>query len=99
LFLPVFFISTGFGVDVSKLGADGLNELGAVLAVAIVGKFLGATTAARALGFRMRKASAVGLLMNTRGLTELVILNVGVVFHVLDPKLFTILVMMAIVTT
>ncbi|MCU1593662.1 MAG: cation/H(+) antiporter [Frankiales bacterium] len=99
LFLPVFFISTGFGVDVTGLGADGLNELAAVLAVAIVGKFVGASLAARGLGFRARKAAAVGLLMNTRGLTELVILNVGVTAHVLDAKLFTILVMMAIVTT
>lgn len=99
LFLPVFLISTGFGVDVSGLGVDGLGELGAVLAVAIAGKFIGASAAARGLGYRARKASAVGLLMNTRGLTELVILTVGVNAGVLDPKLFTILVMMAVITT
>ena len=98
-FLPVFFISTGFNVDVTGLGSDGLGELGAVLAVAIAGKFVGAASAARVLGYRSRKAGAVGLLMNTRGLTELVILNVGLGAGVLDLKLFTILVMMAIVTT
>jgi Kef-type K+ transport system membrane component KefB len=99
LLLPVFFISTGFNVDVSGLGADGLGELGAVLAVACVGKFFGAASAARALGYRSRKAAAVGVLMNTRGLTELVILNVGLSAGVLDLKLFTILVLMAVFTT
>ena len=99
LLLPVFFIVTGFDVDVSKLRGDGLLELLAVLAVACIGKFVGAASAARALGFRSRKASAIGVLMNTRGLTELVILNVGLSKHVLDTKLFTILVLMAIFTT
>ena len=99
LLLPVFFISTGFNVDVSGLGSQGLGELGAVLAVACIGKFFGATAAARVMGYRARKASAVGVLMNTRGLTELVILNVGLAAGVLDLKLFTILVLMAVFTT
>ncbi len=99
LLLPVFFISTGFNVDVTGLGGEGVGELGAVLAVACAGKFFGASAAARALGYRSRKAAAVGVLMNTRGLTELVILNVGLAAGVLDPKLFTILVLMAVFTT
>jgi Kef-type K+ transport system membrane component KefB len=99
LLLPVFFISTGFNVDVTGLRGEGLGELGAVLAVACAGKFFGAAGAARALGYRSRKAAAVGILMNTRGLTELVILNVGLSAGVLDPKLFTILVLMAVFTT
>jgi Kef-type K+ transport system membrane component KefB len=99
LLLPVFFISTGFGVDVTKMTSQGFGELGAVLVVACVGKFFGAAGAARALGFRNRKAGAVGVLMNTRGLTELVILTVGRQANVLDAKLFTILVLMAIFTT
>lgn len=99
LLLPVFFISTGFGVDVTKMTAQGFGELLAVLVVACVGKFFGAAGAARAIGFRARKAGAVGILMNTRGLTELVILTVGRQANVLDAKLFTILVLMAIFTT
>ena len=99
LLLPVFFISTGFNVDVTGLGRQGLGELGAVLAVACIGKFVGAASAARVMGYRARKASAVGVLMNTRGLTELVILNVGLAVGVLDLKLFTILVLMAVFTT
>jgi Kef-type K+ transport system membrane component KefB len=99
LLLPVFFISTGFNVDVTGLGIEGLGELGAVLAVACAGKFVGAAGAARVLGYRARKAAAIGVLMNTRGLTELVILNVGLAAGVLDMKLFTILVLMAVFTT
>lgn len=99
LLLPVFFISTGFNVDVTGLGSSGVAELLAVLGVACAGKFLGAAGAARALGYRSRKAGAIGILMNTRGLTELVILNVGLSVGVLDPALFTILVLMAVFTT
>jgi Kef-type K+ transport system membrane component KefB len=99
LLLPVFFISTGFNVDVTGLGSSGFLELLAVLGVACTGKFFGAAGAARALGYRARKAGAIGILMNTRGLTELVILNVGLSVGVLDPALFTILVLMAVFTT
>ena len=99
LLLPVFFISTGFKVDITGLGSAGIGELGAVLAVACVGKFVGASAAARVLRYRPRQSAAVGILMNTRGLTELVILKVGLDAGVLDPPLFTILVMMAVITT
>ena len=99
LLLPVFFIVTGFGVNVAGLTGRGALELLAVLAVACTGKFVGASAAARTLGYRTRKAGAIGILMNTRGLTELVILSVGVTAHVLDGTLFTILVLMAVFTT
>ncbi|MDT7546498.1 MAG: hypothetical protein QOE99_2608 [Actinomycetota bacterium] len=99
LLLPVFFIATGLNVDVRGLGASGVGELLAVLAVACTGKFVGAAAAARGLGIRNRKAAAIGVLMNTRGLTELVILNIGLAVGVLDKQLFTILVLMAIFTT
>ena len=99
LLLPVFFISTGFNVNVRGIDGKGFVELLAVLAVACSGKFVGAAGAARALGIRARKAAAIGVLMNTRGLTELVILNVGLSVGVLDKRLFTILVLMAIFTT
>ena len=99
LLLPVFFITTGLNVDIGALGGRGLLELGAVLVVACVGKFVGAGAAARAFRIPGRRAAAIGVLMNTRGLTELVILNIGYEAHILDKRLFTVLVLMAVITT
>lgn len=99
LLLPVFFIATGLQVDVRGLGLSSLPQLGAILLVAVAGKFFGAALAARAQGVKTQKASAIGVLMNTRGLTELVILNVGASIGVLDPPLFTMMVIMAVLTT
>ena len=99
LLLPVFFIATGLDANVRGIGVDGIGQLGLILLVACAGKFIGAATAARAQGLPGRKAAAVGVLMNTRGLTELVILNIGLSKGVLDAQLFTLLVVMAIVTT
>lgn len=99
LLLPVFFVVTGFGVDVGALDLTGLGELGLILLVAISGKFLGAFLAARSQRVPRRQATALGVLMNTRGLTELVILNIGVSLGVLDGEMFTLLVIMAVVTT
>ncbi len=99
LFLPLFFVVTGFSVNIRSLGKDALTQLPLILLVAIIGKLVGATVAARAQGIPRDKAAAVGVLMNTRGLTELIILNVGLTFGVLDTRLFTMLVVMAIVTT
>lgn len=99
ILLPVFFIITGLKVDIWGLGADDLPVLGAILLVACTGKFLGATVAARAMGVPGPQAKAIGVLMNTRGLTELVILQIGLDANVLDDELFTMLVIMAILTT
>jgi Kef-type K+ transport system membrane component KefB len=99
LLLPVFFIVTGLDANVRGIGLDGLWQLALILLVACVGKFVGAAAAARAQGLPERKAAAIGVLMNTRGLTELVILNVGLAKGVLDLQLFTLLVVMAVVTT
>jgi Kef-type K+ transport system membrane component KefB len=99
LLLPLFFIVTGFNVDLRHLGRDAFTQLPLILLVAIAGKLVGATAAARLQGMPTHKAAALGVLMNTRGLTELVILNVGREFGVLDTRLFTMLVAMAILTT
>lgn len=99
LLLPVFFVVTGLNVDVTDLGRDGVVELVAVLTVACVGKFAGAAVAARVMGVRPRRAASIGVLMNTRGLTELVVLNIGLSVGILDQGLFTVMVLMAIVTT
>ncbi len=99
LLLPVFFVVTGLSANVTQLGPNGLLVLLGVLFVAIVGKFAGAASAARLQGLSGRKSRALGVLMNNRGLTELVILSVGVSLKVLDQALFTILVLMAVITT
>ncbi|WP_375484624.1 cation:proton antiporter [uncultured Jatrophihabitans sp.] len=97
--LPVFFVVSGVKVDLSSVGASGVGELLAILGVAIGGKFLGAYLGAKASGVGGRQAGALATLMNTRGLTELVILNVGLQLKVLDTKLFSLMVVMALVTT
>lgn len=99
LLLPLFFVVTGFSVDVTKIGKAGPAELGLILLVACAGKFLGAAAGARLQRLPGRTAAAVGILMNTRGLTELVILKIGLDKHVLDGQLFSMLVVMAVVTT
>ena len=99
LLLPVFFVVTGAGVDIGGIDLEGLWELALILLVAISGKFVGAFVAARFQGVPRRQATALGVLMNTRGLTELVILNIGVMLGVLDGEMFTLMVIMAVVTT
>ncbi|HWH28780.1 MAG TPA: cation:proton antiporter [Mycobacteriales bacterium] len=99
LLLPVFFIVTGLGVDLRGLDGEGLLELAAVLAVAIVGKGVGAYVGARAVREPHHRAAAIGVLMNTRGLTELVILSIGRDAGILDDRMFGLLVVMAVVTT
>ncbi|MDQ3734197.1 MAG: cation:proton antiporter [Actinomycetota bacterium] len=99
LLLPVFFVITGLNVDLGAIGSRGVVELGLILLVAISGKFLGAFLAARLQRVPRRQALALGVLMNTRGLTELVILNVALQLGVLDGEMFTLLVIMAVVTT
>lgn len=99
--LPLFFAFTGVRTRVGLIGADpkGWLMLGVILTVAVAGKWGGATTASRLLGFPWRESVALGALMNTRGLTELVILNVGLDLGVISPALFAMLVLMALVTT
>lgn len=100
LLLPVFFVTTGLSVDIGALRGSDIGILGLILLTACAGKFIGATVAARAQGIRpWRKAAAIGALMNTRGLTELIILSIGREAGVLDDRLFTMMVVMAVVTT
>ncbi|MGY1828974.1 cation:proton antiporter [Geodermatophilus sp. SYSU D01180] len=99
LLLPVFFVVTGLKVDVGAIDVTGLGELGLILLVAISGKFVGAFAAARTQKVPRRQATALGALMNTRGLTELVILNLGRENGVLDDTMFTLMVLMAVITT
>ena len=84
LLLPVFFVVAGLQVDVGGLGLDGLWQLGLILLVAIGGKVFGTVAGARVQRLPRRSTWALALLMNTRGLTELVILQVGLQLGVLD---------------
>ncbi|MGN9791963.1 cation:proton antiporter [Streptomyces sp. OZ13] len=99
LLLPVFFIATGLTVDVAGLGGAGLTEFLAILAVACAGKLAGTMAVARARGLGWRDSTVLGFLMNTRGLTELIILNAGLSMGILDTRMFTMMVCMAVVTT
>ncbi|WP_251092301.1 cation:proton antiporter [Streptomyces sp. Caat 7-52] len=99
LLLPVFFLVAGLKVDLSGLDASGLGDLGLILLVAVGGKFVGAFAAARVNRMPLRQSAALATLMNTRGLTELIVLNVGLQLGYLDQELYSLMVVMAVVTT
>jgi Kef-type K+ transport system membrane component KefB len=99
LLLPVFFLISGLSVNLRGLTGDRLLKLVLILAAAIGGKYIGAYAGARIKGVRPWQAQSLGILMNTRGLTELVILNVGLTKGLIGPDVFTMLVVMALVTT
>jgi Kef-type K+ transport system membrane component KefB/nucleotide-binding universal stress UspA family protein len=98
--LPIFFAYSGLRTQIGLLNRPELWLLcGLVLLVAIAGKYVGTYVAARVSGIDKREASALGWLMNTRGLTELIVLNIGLELGVISPLVFTMLVIMALVTT
>jgi Kef-type K+ transport system membrane component KefB len=98
--LPAFFAFTGMRTEISLVA--GWSEwllVALIVGVATAGKFGGALLGARASGLDWRTAVALGLLMNTRGLMELIVLNIGLDLGVISPKLYTMMVLMALVTT
>jgi Kef-type K+ transport system membrane component KefB len=97
--LPIYFVVAGLSINLSTIGSSGLVELAAILVVAIVGKLVGAYLGAQFTGVHGRNAGVIATLMNTRGLTELVILGVGLQLHILTKPLYTLMVVMALVTT
>lgn len=100
LFLPVFFAFTGLRTRLGLVesSTDWLM-MALIILVATVGKFGGSALTARAVGLGWRDSATIGILMNTRGLMELIVLNVGLDLGVLSPTLFAMLVVMALVTT
>ncbi|MFF5205503.1 cation:proton antiporter [Streptosporangium sp. NPDC000396] len=98
LLLPMFFVMAGLNVNLRALNLSSLGTLAAILAVAIGGKLLGSYAAARTR-LPNRQAWAIATLLNTRGLTEIVILTVGLQKGVLDNELYSLMVVMALVTT
>jgi Kef-type K+ transport system membrane component KefB len=100
LLLPLFFALTGMRTRLDLLSGPGVwLWTGIVLLVAVAGKMGGAVLAAKWTGQSWRNAVALGALLNTRGLVELIVLNIAYNAHVFSPTLFTMLVVMALVTT
>jgi Kef-type K+ transport system membrane component KefB len=100
LLLPLFFAFTGLRTSVQLINTAALwRDAVLILTVAIAGKGGGAIVAARMMRVPWREAAALGALLNTRGLIELVVLNVGLDFGILSPPIFSMLVLMALVTT
>ncbi|WP_022926776.1 cation:proton antiporter [Patulibacter americanus] len=97
--VPVFFLTTGLTVDLTGLTGAGLATMALLFVVATLAKFGGVGLAARLSGAGLRESAALGTLMNARGLTELVILEVGRSAGILDEVTFTALVGVALLTT
>lgn len=98
--LPIFFASAGLSTRLGLLNTPQLWGFAALITgVACLGKFGGSAVAARISGIPWREASAIGVLMNTRGLMELVILTIGLQLHVITDAVFAMMVIMALVTT
>jgi Kef-type K+ transport system membrane component KefB len=100
LLLPLFFAYTGLRTSIGQVKGLGMWWLCLlIIAVAVIGKLGGTGVAARMGGMPWRESLALGALMNTRGLMELVVLNIGLDIRVISPTLFSMMVVMAIVTT
>jgi len=100
LLLPLFFAYTGLRTNIPLLGGPAAwLYCGLIILVATAGKFGGTMFAARLSGIPWRESAGLGVLMNTRGLIELVVLNIGLDIGVLSPALFAMMVVMALVTT
>ncbi|MFN0207382.1 MAG: cation:proton antiporter [Planctomycetota bacterium] len=100
LFLPIFFAYTGLRTDIFLISDwESILICAGIIAIATIGKFGGSFIAARIAGLGSRDSAVIGILMNTRGLMELIVLNVGLDLGLITPKLFAMMVIMALVTT
>ena len=100
LLLPLFFVYTGLRTQIGLLNDIYLWQItGLIVLVAITGKFIGSAFASKIMGQNWRDSLTIGALMNTRGLMELVVLNIGYDLGILSPKVFSMMVIMALVTT
>ncbi len=100
VFIPLYFTASGLRTQIGLL--NDLQSWGFVILVtlvACVGKIAGCTTASKISGMTWRESWAVGILMNTKGLVEIIVLNIGLDAGVINTKVFTIMVLMAIITT
>jgi Kef-type K+ transport system membrane component KefB len=99
LLLPIFFAYTGLRMNLQMVSVTLLLDGLAILLVAVLGKGGAAMLAARVAGLSWRESVSLGALLNTRGLVELVVLNVGLDLGILTPELFSLMVLMALITT
>lgn len=100
LLLPLFFVFTGLRTEIGLINEPYLWKVtGLIILVAVAGKFLGSALAAKFVGQNWRDSLTIGALMNTRGLVELVVLNIGYDLGILSPQIFSMMVIMALVTT
>jgi Kef-type K+ transport system membrane component KefB len=99
LLLPIFFVVSGLNVNLAGLSGAGIGALGMILFAAIAGKLGGAYFGARLRKERPHGAAVLAVLMNTRGLTELIVLSVGLQLGIMDVELYSLLVVMALITT
>lgn len=99
LLVPIYFVVAGFNVNLARLPQGGVGELAVILVLAITGKFVGAFLGARAQSLGVRDSVVLGALMNVRGMTELVVLGVGLQLAVIDGRIYSEMVVMALVTT
>ncbi len=100
LLLPLFFVITGLRTQVALLNEGYLwVTFGWILLVAVAGKFGGSTLAAKMVGQSWKDSLSIGVLMNTRGLMQLIVLNIGYDLGILSPQIFAMMVLMALVTT
>ncbi|MBX9808483.1 MAG: cation:proton antiporter [Flavobacteriaceae bacterium] len=100
LLLPLFFVYTGLRTEIGLINDPFLWKVtGIIILVAVIGKFFGSALAAKFVGQNWRDSLTIGALMNTRGLMELIVLNIGLDLKVLTPEVFTMMVIMALVTT
>jgi Kef-type K+ transport system membrane component KefB len=97
--LPIYFLVPGLNVDVRAIGSSGVGEMLLIIVLACTAKLVGAYIGARAAGVDRRGASLLGILMNTRGLVELIVLNVALTAGIIGKALFSELVLMALFTT
>ena len=100
LLLPLFFVYTGLRTQIGLLNDIYLWQItGLIVLVAITGKFIGSAFASKIMGQNWRDSLTIGALMNTRGLMELVVLNIGYDLGILSPQVFSMMIIMALVTT
>ncbi len=100
LLLPIFFVFTGLRTEITTLNNIELWKIfGIILLVATFGKFIGSSLSAKLVGINLKDSLILGTLMNSRGLMELVILNIGYDLNILSKEIFSILVLMALTTT
>jgi Kef-type K+ transport system membrane component KefB len=99
LLLPLFFIVTGLSLNVGAMRGDAFVLLVVILLIAVMGKAGPAYGVSRLAGLQPRESATVAALVNTRGLTELIALNVGLADGLISKQLFTVLVIMALITT